>query len=302
MFVSSKSKAFTITEMLVAIAMSVVLMLALFELYESTQKIFFNTNSISGAEENAYNAYVVMGKFFDKWGVGVPSNTLSQGNYPPPAPNYVSISSGSCSWQTCPCDSISFYGSLYGFGMVQNIDSNSNADVISCRLSDTNPSGSTAYYYLIRDGSFYYSNSSNISPDMFTINISPNNVSCISTTTSNATISGAVIYDVTTGQNLSLSPGDILYSVPYQITFFCQPNQSDNNNNWLYLQTINEATSTTNTQPIVPVQSLSFNAYPQGCIASNSCNMIEAIIGINSQAKNAFGTAASITFSFDFYK
>jgi prepilin-type N-terminal cleavage/methylation domain len=92
MFVSSKSKAFTITEMLVAIAMSVVLMLALFELYESTQKIFFNTNSISGAEENAYNAYVVMGKFFDKWGVGVPSNTLSQGNYPPPAPNYISIS------------------------------------------------------------------------------------------------------------------------------------------------------------------------------------------------------------------
>jgi len=84
MFVSSKSKAFTITEMLVAIAMSVVLMLALFELYESTQKIFFNTNSISGAEENACNAYMVMGKFFDKWGVGVPSNTLSQGNYPPP--------------------------------------------------------------------------------------------------------------------------------------------------------------------------------------------------------------------------
>ena len=292
----SKSKAFTITEMLVAIAMSVVLMLALFELYESTQKIFFNTNSISGAEENAYNAYVVMGKFFDKWGVGVPSNTLSQGNYPPPAPNYISISSGS------PCDSISFYGSLYGFGMVQNIDSNSNADVISCRLSDTNPSGSTAYYYLIRYGNFYYSNSSNISPDIFTINISPNNASCISTTASNATISGAVIYDVTTGQNLSLSPGDILYSVPYQITFFCQPNPNDNNNNWLYLQTINEVTSTTNTQPIVPVQSLSFNAYPQGCISSNSCNMIEAIIGVNSQAKNASGGTASITFSFDFYK
>jgi len=296
MFVNSKSKAFTITEMLVAIAMSIVLMLALFELYESTQKIFFNTNSISGAEENAYNAYVVMGKFFDKWGVGVPSNTLSQGNYPPPAPNYISISSGS------PCDSLSLYGSLYGFGMVQNIDSNSNADVISCRLSDTNPSGSTAYYYLIRNGSFYYSNSSNSSPDIFTINISPNNASCISTTTSNATISGAVIYDVTTGQNLSLSPGDILYSVPYQITFFCQPNPNDNNNNWLYLQTINEVTGNTNTQPIVPVQSLSFNAYPQGCISSNSCNMIEAIIGVNSQAKNASGGAASITFSFNFYK
>jgi type II secretory pathway pseudopilin PulG len=295
-YAKGNSKAFTITEMLVAIAMSVVLMLALFELYESTQKIFFNTNSISGAEENAYNAYVVMGKFFDKWGVGVPSNTLSQGNYPPPAPNYISISSGS------PCDSISFYGSLYGFGMVQNIDSNSNADVISCRLSDTNPSGSTAYYYLVRNGSFYYSNSSNTTPDIFTINISPNNAPCISTTTSNATISGAVIYDVTTGQNLSLSPGDILYSVPYQITFFCQPNQSDNNNNWLYLQTINEATSNTNTQPIVPVQSLSFNAYPQGCISTNSCNMIEAIIGVNSQAKNASGTTASITFSFDFYK
>ena len=295
-YAKGNSKAFTITEMLVAIAMSIVLMLALFELYESTQKIFFNTNSISVAEENAYNAYVVMGKFFDKWGVGVPSNTLSQGNYPPPAPNYISISSGS------PCDSISFYGSLYGFGMVQNIDSSSNADVISCRLSDTNPSGSTAYYYLIRYGSFYYSNSSNSSPDIFTINISPNNASCISTTTSNATISGAVIYNVTTGQNLSLSPGDILYSVPYQITFFCQPNQSDNNNNWLYLQTINEATSNTNTQPIVPVQSLSFNAYPQGCISTNSCNMIEAIIGVNSQAKNASGTTASITFSFDFYK
>jgi len=292
----SKSKAFTITEMLVAIAMSVVLMLALFELYESTQKIFFNTNSISGAEENAYNAYVVMGKFFDKWGVGVASNTLSQGNYPPPAPNYISISSSN------PCDSISFYGSLYGFGMVQNIDSSSNADVISCRLSDTNPSGSTAYYYLVRNGSFYYSNSSNTTPDIFTINISPNNASCISTTTSNATISGAVIYDVTTSQNLSLSPGDILYSVPYQISFFCQPNQSDNNNNWLYLQTINEATSTTNTQPIVPVQSLSFSAYPQGCIATNSCNMIEAIMGVNSQVKNASGGTASITFSFDFYK
>ncbi|ACG56848.1 hypothetical protein HY04AAS1_0156 [Hydrogenobaculum sp. Y04AAS1] len=303
MFVNSKSKAFTITEMLVAIAMSVVLMLALFELYESTQKIFFNTNSISGAEENAYNAYVVMQKYFDRGGVGVPSNTNNtNGGYPPPAPSYISISSGSCSWQTCPCDSISFYGSLYGFGMVQNIDSNSNADVISCRLSDTNPSGSTAYYYLIRGGSFYYSNSSNTTPDIFTINISPNNVSCIYTTASNATIYNDTIYDTTTGQNLSLSPGDVLYSVPYQISFFCQPNPSDNNNNWLYLQTINEATGTTNTQPIVPVQSLSFSAYPQGCIATNSCNMIEAIIGVNSQAKNASGGITSITFSFDFYK
>ena len=297
MNIYSKSKAFTITEMLVAIAMSVVLMLALFELYESTQKIFFNTNSISGAEENAYNAYVVMGKFFDKWGAGVPSNSSNtSGGYPPPAPNYISISSSN------PCDSLSFYGSLYGFGMVQNIDSNSNADVISCRLSDTNPSGSTAYYYLVRDGSFYYSNSSNTTPDIFTINISPNNASCISTTTSNATISGAVIYDVTTSQNLSLRPGDVLYSATYQITFFCQPNKSDSNNNWLYLQTINEATGTTNTQPIVPVQSLSFNAYPQGCISTNSCNMIDAIMGVNSQAKNASGTTASITFSFDFYK
>jgi hypothetical protein len=283
--------------MLVAIAMSVVLMLALFELYESTQKIFFNTNSISGAEENAYNAYVVMQKYLDRGGAGVPSNTSNtNGGYPPPSPNYISISSGS------PCDSLSFYGSLYGFGIVQNIDSNSNADVISCRLSDTNPSGSTAYYYLVRNGNFYYSNSSNTAPDMFTINISPNNVSCISTTNPNATISGGIIYDETTGTNLNLQPGDILYSVPYQITFFCQANPNDNNNNWLYLQTINEATSTTNTKPIVPVQSLSFSAYPQGCIATNSCNMIEAVIGVNSQAKNASGNLASITFSFDFYK
>ncbi|GAB6078300.1 PilW family protein [Hydrogenobaculum acidophilum] len=290
-----RSKAFTITEMLVAIAMSIILMLALFELYESTQKIFFNTNSISGAEENAYNAYVIMQKYFDRAGVGVPSNTLSTGGYPPPAPNYVSISSGS------PCDSITFYGDLYGFGMVQSI-SNGNAYVISCRLSDTNPSGSTAYYYLVRGENFYYSNSSNTSPDVFTIDISPNNVSCISTTSPNASISGATIYDTNTAQNVSLSPGDVLYSVPYQISFFCKQNPSDNNNLWLYLQTVNEATNITNTQPIVPVQSVSFSAYPQGCLSTNSCNMIQATIGVNSSNKNASGSMASITFSFDFYK
>ncbi len=293
----ARSKAFTITEMLVAIAMSIVLMLALFELYESTQKIFFNTNSISGAEENAYNAYVVMQKFFDRWGVGVPSNTSNiNGGYPPPAPNYVSISLGS------PCDSITFYASLYGFGMVQNVDSNSNANLISCRLSDTTPNGNTAYYYLVRYGNFYYSNSSNPTPDMFTINLTPNNTPCISTTNPNATISGDTIQDATTNQSFTLNPGDILYSVPYQISFFCQSNPSDNGNTWLYIQTINEATSTTNTKPIVPVQSVHFNAYPQGCISSNSCNMIQAIIGVNSSNENVSGSAASITFSFDFYK
>ncbi len=293
----SKSKAFTITEMMVAIAMSLVLMLALFELYESTQKIFFNTNSISGAEENAYNAYVVMQKFFDRWGMGVPSNSNnSAGSYPPPTVNYVSISSGN------PCDSITFYGSLYGFGTVYNVDSNSNANVISCRLSSSNNNGSTLYYYLVRDGNFYYSNSSNPTPDIFTININQNNTPCISTTTPNAIISGDTIQDITTNQSVSLEPGDILYSVPYQISFFCQSNTKDNGNNWLYVQTINEVTGNTRAEAIVPVTSLHFNAYPQGCLSTNSCNMIQATIGVNSSNKNASGSTASITFSFDFYK
>ncbi len=288
---TNKSKAFTIVEMLVAIAM-----FALFELYESTQRIFFNTNSISGATEEAYNAYAMMQKFFDRWGVGVPSNTNSAGGYLPPAPNYISSSSGN------PCDSISFYGDLYGFGVVQSI-ANGDADMISCRLSSTDNSGNTQYYYLVRGGNFYYSNSSNSTPDLFSLSINPDNISCISSTTSNAVISGDTIQDLTVNNpSFTISPGDILYAVPSQITFFCQPNPSDNNNLWLYIQTINEGTSTTNIEPVSPVSSAHFNTYPSGCTSSNSCNMIEADIGVNSQQKNASGGTSSITFSFDFYK
>ena len=301
---SARSKAFTIAEMLVAIAMSMVLMLALFELYESTQKIFFNTNSISGAEENAYNAYAVMQKFFDRWGVGVPSNTNSTGGYPPPAPNYVSISSGS------PCDSLTFYADLYGLGVVQSVSSGT-ANMISCRLSTTDNSGNPQCYYLLSGTNFYYSNSSNTSPDLFTIpSIDPDNANCISSTNSNASISNATIYDVTTNASYTLSPGNILYAVPYQVTFFCQSNTNDNNNLWLYVQTINEAAQSStscgspspNIQPVAPVSSVHFNAYPSGCMSTNSCNMIQATIGVNSQEKNASGGTSSITFSFYFYK
>lgn len=294
---NNKSKAFTITEMLISIAMSIVLLMALYELYESTQKIFFNTNSISGAINQSYNTYAVMQKFLDKWGMGVPSNTNSVGNYPPPSPNYVSISSGS------PCDSLTFYGDLHGFGMVTSVNS-SSANLISCRLSSTDNSGNVQYYYLIRGNNFY--SSSNI-PDMLQLQgLSVDNVSCILLPSSSSLAANVTsynyVYDATVSQTLALNPGDVLYAIPSQITFFCQQNPNDNYNNWLYIKTINESTSATNIQPISPVSSLSFLAYPNNCQSTNTCNMIQATIGVSSQEKNASGGISSITFSYYFYK
>ncbi len=299
-----KSKAFTIVEMLVGIAMSVILLLALFELYESTQKIFFNTNSISGAMTQSYNVYTVVQKFLDDGGVGVPSSTSSNGTYPPPSSGYISTSSGT------PCDSLTFFGDTKGFGVVMNLAS-SSANLLSCRLSSTDNSGNTQYYYIIRNGSFYYSSSSNLTPDEVSfVSLSPDNATCIvppntlvsaTSISANAT-SANYVYDVTTSQTLSLQSGDALYAVPDQITFFCQANPNDNNNNWLYVETINEATSATNIQPLAPVSSIHYTLYPSGCQSTYTCDMLQTTVAVSSQEKNASGGTTSITFGFNFYK
>ena len=213
-----KNKGASLIEVLTAIVMSSIVLMAIVGLYISSDKTFKKQRELSELIEEVRSGMTNLDFLFSRWGVGVPckNNTCSLSNsiaacysYPPSDPMCMDCVSGDLS---TGCRDVIFYGNLNGIGFVVSVNG-SYAKLISCRLKESS-SSSYYYYYVWREGEVLTNSSGE--PEAVTINyISPNGASCKELTEPNAETSTAI-------GNFTLVPGDIIIGVPKKIELFVE--------------------------------------------------------------------------------
>lgn len=268
------SKGYSLVELLVAVALSIIVLIALFFVYESSIRTFTAVNSANSAIGQAELMDSALEKYFDRWAVGVPTTGSACNISFPSSPNTI-LQGGS---------SYTLFGSMGGIGMVVN-SSGSSASVISCRLENSNDSNSGYYYYIFRGGQPLTCGSQN--PGIFSISLSNDNAFCDpSTLTSNSYNTTATAYCLGSTSPINLNPGDLIIRAPKEIVFTIAPNPSDNNRTWLYVTTTDLGNCNTSQNPLVPVSS--FNIIQNNWTATINATVL-------SLEKNSQGNYSSYT-------
>ncbi|NPB07988.1 MAG: type II secretion system protein [Aquificae bacterium] len=244
-------RAFTIVEVLIAIAISLISLGAVIALYQVSSRVFWEIKKVSEAKENTRIGVAQLEWLFQRWGVGTPCCTqdctqvVSCGDpgdfsYPPPSALCITIIEGD------PCDEVWFYANLYGMGFVDRLINPTEVAVMSCRLSDDIAQNC----YHIRRGGLWapvdwdYA-SYPVPPIVAISNLSDSNLDCVDVSgTSNATMSRnvTILNGLYHGSDVfPLEGGDLLIRVPHRVRLFCKENPSDNNRLWLYMEAIDVA-------------------------------------------------------------
>ena len=272
-FPDMENKGLTITELLVAIFISAIILSAMGFLYSTSNKVFSQTEGIQNAKDYIDNGMTQLQWFFDRWGAGVPCNDPtgannctvvrpcqdSNGNFDFPPPSSICITYQQN--QTYPsCDDVYFYGTMGGEGFVSRVSSPSTVTVMSCRLNQA-PNNNC---YLVKRGGIWFRDYQNQNTVLFfqISGLSQNNLDCISSNSlSNANMSRTVnalngqVY-VQNGPTAppQLQNGDLLIRAPSLIHLYCQTNPQDGNL-WLYAQTTDKSPCGNNKGPyaLMPV-------------------------------------------------
>lgn len=282
-----KNKGLTVTELLVAIVISTIILIAMGFLYSTSNKVFGQTEGIQNAKDYIDNGMMQLEWFFDRWGAGVPCNDPTGNNnctvvrdcetngsfqFPPPSSICITYQQNS----TYPsCDDIYFYGTMGGDGFVSRVSSPSTVDIMSCRLSDAQNNNC----YLIKRGGIWfrdYQNQNNVL--FFQISgLSENNLDCINSSgLSNANMSrtvtalnGQVYINNGPTSTPQLQNGDFLIRAPSLIHLYCQTNPQDGKL-WLYAQTTDQSPCENNKGPyaLMPINSFKVinNPYTDGYV------------------------------------
>lgn len=258
-------RGITLTELLVSIIVSSIIMTAIVALLFTSERSFKKTKNVMDAKEAAVAGMAQLEWLFQRWGTSTPCSSsgatcLSNVDcrvggsfvYPPPSSMCITIDEGN------PCDRIAFYANLYGNGFVALVRGENSVDVVSCRL---NSSSSQNCYHLIRSVNPVLTDTGEVA--RFSVSgLSPNNVGCYDPDMSpnasmdrrlsvlNGTIDGSSVF--------VLEGGDMLLRVPHRVELFCQQNPSDNNRLWLYMRLTDmapECNANEPPQPIAPVES-----------------------------------------------
>lgn len=261
-------RAFTVAELLVAIAISVLMIAVLSSAFLTSARIFNKIRTISDLKENARLGIMQLEWLFQRWGTSTPctnaflcTQVVSCGSpgsfeYPPESSLCITIQRGT------PCDEVWFYGNLYGEGFVDRLTGPDRVAVMSCRLSDA---PEVNCYHIKRGGlwaPYDWDYSSYPEPPIVRIrNLDDNNADCVNASgTSNTEIDREVeiLNGLYYGSNvLKLEGGDLLLRVPHRIHLFCRPNPRDNNKLWLYMEATDMAEECHKDelpQPLVPVE------------------------------------------------
>lgn len=255
-------RGFTIVELLVAIAISGLIIGILASLLLTSSRVFNTTKTITDLKENARLGAMQLEWLFQRWGTSTPcadaykcTQVISCGNpgnfnYPPDSSLCITIQPGN------PCDEVWFYANLYGLGFVDRLTSPSEVAVMSCRLYE---SPQVNCYHVKRGGLWMRSDSG--APLIVRIrNLSREGADCIDVSgTSNAEMDRDtdVLNGLYQGSNtFRLEGGDLLLRVPHRVHLFCQPNPRDNNRQWLYMEIkdMADACKKDNKQPLFPVE------------------------------------------------
>lgn len=286
------SKGYSLVEMLMAIGVGLIVLGSVMAAYTGSLKVFKDAKSISDNIQTKMPSVELISRYFDRWGVGVVSkkrirlNGIIEDVMPnctncPEYNKIITITSGS------PCDTVEFYGNLYGTGFVQSISGNT-ANLISCRLS----TNSNQNCYTIWRNTFPINDISggNVLPVGIS-NLSPNNADCTSLSpgaTSNATSSSSM-------STKALVPGDYIHRLPHKIKLYCDSNSNDNNRRWLYADLTDQSAGYCNdnepASPITPVDEFKIiEKYPANCTPNNgNCDALKVKIVFRSYSPKHAG-------------
>jgi len=229
-----KNKGFTLTELLIAIVVASITLLAITSLFSVGNRVVNQVKPVSEAMEEAQSGLATLDFLMSRWGVGVPCTNCNVTIPLPDCPNYDNFPSTPYNPNAYPdnplCVTIQqdnngnsvvyFFASLGGSGFVISVDNNNQANLISCRLSDSNTNNC---YYKFSNGNF--------SAPIKLINLSPNNADCskVDISQPNATASSNVLYpgDFTASSG-RLAAGDFIVRAPHFIKLYV-------NNGWLMM-------------------------------------------------------------------
>ncbi len=218
-------RGFTLVELLMVLVIASIIMVSLFGLWNTTRIAFGKVKTVSQVSDITRSTIVLLDRYFDRWGAGVPTSNASTNcnQYPPPREKCITIVPGP------NCDEVSFYASLYGIGMAYD----NLGNVIGCRLRPGD------CYYIIRGENFVGN-----PPTIYQINnVNLTGSECVSPTFSanspNYVVGG-----------ISLQPGDIIIRVPHRVRLFCQ---NLNGQLYLYAELTDMASSCGRNEPAFPI-------------------------------------------------
>jgi len=223
----SRKKGLTLIELITAIVIAAIVMMAIVALYINTDHSFKKNKQISDLLQNSQAAIFNLNYLFSRWGVGVPcynntcvysSNSIPAcGGFPPTDPLCMDCKVGSLN-STTGCSDIVFYANLKGLGFVVSVNG-TQASVISCRLTAR---ANDNYYYVWNNGTVLMNSTSGL-PIVYKINkIDPDDADCVDNASVNA-VMDAVLNS--TAGNYKVAPGDVLIRVPKKIELYIDENE-----------------------------------------------------------------------------
>ena len=162
-----KNKGFTLTELLIAIVVASITLLAITSLFSVGNRVVNQqVKPVSEAMEEAQSGLATLDFLMSRWGVGFPCTNCNVNKPLPDCHDYDTFPSkpNPSDYGNNPlCVTIEdkdndgnsevyFFASLGGSGFVISVDNNNNqANLISCRLSDSKENNC---YYRFRNGNF----------------------------------------------------------------------------------------------------------------------------------------------------
>lgn len=237
-----KRKGFTIIEVLVVIVLCTIIIMAAFGLYLASGKIFRETRPISDVLEEMRSAIATLDFVFSRWGAGVPcynntcDETISEcigpppDNYPPYNRLCMTCNEGDFS---SGCKKVEFYANLEGYGFVVNA-TQTQVNIISCRLRDTNLSNDT-YYIWQGDKVVNYNSTEDPPKYKLNLNLDNDNKDCISFAGSPNIQHNAIVQEFNGTGIYTLQPGDMITRVPYRVNLYVAYDPDDKGY-WLYIK------------------------------------------------------------------
>lgn len=260
-------KGLTLVEMLMVSFLSIFILMMIYQVTSGAVNLFLSTKSNSDSLETKAPAMEIMGRYFERRGVGVVTPSADslglRSN-----PKYIASETNSFIGASAG-DKITFYANLGGFAILRN--NVGTYSFTSCRLNETLPDHKTTKkcYYLYRgtsgtqipsslDGGTT-SNSkvdSIVFPSAFQDKIEtdkcvdPGFVLSSSNFTGIALTTVGVIEDssgaVTGATPITLEVGDYIFRAPYKVELFVRKNEADGNRPWLYSRLTNVASACSN--------------------------------------------------------
>ncbi|TAN45125.1 MAG: prepilin-type N-terminal cleavage/methylation domain-containing protein [Nitrospirae bacterium] len=288
---AENQKGFTLVEVLIATAISLMIMGAIMVAYMASVKTFNDVKSISDNLESKTPSIELIARYFDRWGVGVVSqaDNASCTNCPA-AQRSVSITT------TNGCSDVTFYGNLYGMGFVQSV-SGGAANIVSCRLA----TGTNNNCYLIwRNNAIINTITGGMVDPVSVSSLSSSNADCSALaagTTSNVTASSTM-------STLTVQAGDVIQRAWHTVRLYCANNSNDSNRKWLYVDLTDNSNGYCNdaqsAMPVAPVESFTATALPvqTGCVSTTggtACRAVNVNITFRSQTRKAGGTYDTYT-------